>query len=233
MSFRVGLWAAVAVLGCVWFPGTATAVVIPDSTGEEFSNNAHLDVSSVEVTDDASNLTFKINLAGDPVATNWGKYMIGIDSAPGGDTGTNGNGWGRPIRMSSGMDRWIGSWADFGTGQELYRFTGSTWVRDRSSADATDPLPLPVVTNNSVSLTVPLALLGLSGGEEITFDVYTGGGGGGDSANDASSNPGQSTTNWPGPYDSGTNVSTYTVAVPEPGALVGIAALALLSRRRP
>ena len=232
MSLRLVQSAAVLFMA-TFFAATASAAVIPDATGEEFSNNAHLDFSSVEVTNDASNLTFKLNLVGNPVATNWGKYMIGIDSAPGGDTGTNGNGWGRPISMSSGMDRWIGSWADFGTGQEVYHYTGSNWVRDRSSSDATDPLPLPVVTADSVSLTVPLALLGLSDGQQIAFDVYSAGGGGNDSANDASGNPNQSISNWPGPYDSGANVSTYTVVVPEPTALAlsGIAGLALLSRR--
>jgi hypothetical protein len=70
---------------------------------------------------------------------------------------------------------------------------------------------------------VPLAVLGLEGDESFDFDVYAAGGGGTDSANDASSNPNPSTTGWSGPYDSGTNVSRYTVVVPEPTALGALA----------
>jgi hypothetical protein len=232
MSLRPGYLSALAFIGIAVFAGTASAVVIPDATGEEFSNNAHLDIRSVEVTNDASNISFKINLVGDPVATNWGKYMIGISTSPGG--ATSGNGWNRPISMSTGMDRWVGSWVDFGTGVEIYRYNG-TWERERTSSDMPNPLPLPVVTHDSVTLTLPLSALGLSaGGQQFEFDVYTSGGGGGDSANDASSNPNQSVSNWPVPYDSGTNISTYTTVVPEPAALglISFAGVGLLSRRR-
>ena len=157
--------------------------------------------------------------------------MIGIDSAPAGDTASNG--WSRPIRMSSGMDHWIGSWADFGTGQEVYEYTGAAWNRTAATSGVPALLPLPVVTDDSVSLTVPLSLLGLAPGDEFSFDVYSSGGGGNDSANDASSNPNLSISDWPGPYDSGALVSTYTV-VPEPATLglLGAAAVGLLARRR-
>src|SRR3954447_17119511 len=117
------------------FTGAASAAVIADATGEELSGNNNLDIKSVEVSNDASDLNFKINLVGNPVTTNWGKYMVGVDSVAGGDTSTNGNGWGRPIRMSSGMDYWIGSWADSGTGAEVYRFDAASWVKDRTTYD--------------------------------------------------------------------------------------------------
>jgi hypothetical protein len=232
MFYRNARWALASVAAGLVFAASASAAVFTDATGEEFSGNSHLDISSVDVTNDASNIRFKINLVGDPVATNWGKYMVGVDSVAGGATSSNG--WGRPISMSGGMDYWIGSWADSGTGQEIYHYTGSAWTRDRASYDATNPLPLPVVTNNSVTLTVPLSLLGEAAGGTLNFDVYSAGGGGGDSANDASSNPNRSTNDWPGPYDSGSLVSTYAVAVPEPAALgvLGIAGLGLLARRR-
>jgi hypothetical protein len=212
--------------------GAASAAVISDATGEEFSGSSHLDIRSVEVTNDAGNITFTIGLVGDPVATNWGKYMIGIDSLAGGDTA--GNGWGRPISMGSGMDYWVGSWVDSGSGAEVHRFDATQWVRDRASYDAANPLAVPVVTADAVSLTLPLASLGLSDGDTIRFDVYSGGGGGGDSANDAASNPNQSTTGWGGPYDSGDFVSSYTVVVPEPASLgiLGLGAAAFLKRRR-
>ena len=232
MSYRNARWAAASVAAGLVFAASASAAVFTDATGEEFSGSSHLDVSSVEVTNDASNVRFKINLVGNPTSPDWGKYMIGIDAVPGG--AGSGNGWGRPISMSSGMDYWIGSWADSGTGQEIYHYTGSAWNRDRASYDATNPLPKPVLDGNSVTLTVPLSLIGQSGGGTFNFDVYTAGGGGGDSANDASSNPSQSISNWPGPYDSGSMVSTYSVVVPEPASLgvLGLAGLGLLIRRR-
>jgi len=228
MSLRRGSWAALVALTVGAFPGAARAVVIPDATGEEFSGNSILDIKSVEVTNDASNITFKIDLVGNPVATNWGKYMVGIDSVAGGTT--SGNGWARPISMSSGMDYWLGSWADFGTGQEAYRYTGTAWNKERDS----NSLPLPVVNGDSIALTVPLSVLGLANGQSFKFDVYSAGGGGTDSANDASSNPDRSTNDWPGPYDSGSLVSTYRVVVPEPTAMgvLGIVGAAVLCRRR-
>jgi hypothetical protein len=238
MSCRRGQWGLVfGVLGflVVGFlaAGSASATVYSDPTGDEFSNNAHLDISSVEVTNDATNLRFTISLAGSPITTDWGKYMIGIDSVAGGDTRVNGNAWGRPIQMSSGMDYWVGSWVnDNGGGAEVYHFSDTDWVRDRASYD--NNLAKPTITATSATLTVPLAVLGLEDGESFNFDVYSAGGGGTDSANDASSNPNRSTTDWPGPYDSGANVSTYTVVVPEPVALGALALgmIGLLGRRR-
>lgn len=210
---------------------SARAAIINDAAGEEFSGNNNLDIHSVEVTNDANNLRFKINLVGNPAQTNWGKYMVGIDSVDGGDTA--GNGWARPISMSSGMDYWIGSWADSGTGDQLWRFA-QTWILDRNSGNEDHPLPLPVVNSDSIILTVPLSALGLTTGSTFDFDVYTAGGGNNDSANDALSNPNQSTSGWSGPYDSGSLVSSYTVVVPEPGALGGmiLAGAAALRRRR-
>ena len=221
-------------LGIVLTVGSAQAAVYADTANDAFEGAANpiLEITSVEVTNDASNLTFKVNLAGDPTATQWGKYMIGIDSVAGGNT--TGNGWGRPISMSSGMDYFVGSWADFGTGWELYHDTSGTWTREHASYDATNPLTPLTITGSSISYTLPLSYLNLTDGSTFAFDVYTAGGGGGDSANDASANPSQSITGWGGPYNSGSNVSTYTVVVPEPAATtaLAVAGLAVLARRR-
>ena len=78
--------------------------------------------------------------------------MVGIDSVTGG--ATSGNGWGRPISMSGGMDYWIGSWADSGTGQEVYHYSGSSWTKDRASYDAAMTTPreaiVPVATSRGL-----------------------------------------------------------------------------------
>ena len=69
------------------------AGIYSDSTGENFTTagGGILDITSVEVNNTASDLIFKINLAGDPVLTDWGKYCIGFDTTPGGDP--TGDGW--------------------------------------------------------------------------------------------------------------------------------------------
>jgi hypothetical protein len=230
-AVRSGSILAAAALAVATFAAPAGAGVYPDATGEEFSGNTNLDISSVEITNTATDITFKVNLVGDIVATNWGKYMIGIDSIAGGDTA--GNGWGRPISMSSGMDYWVGSWADSGGGDEVYHWGGSAWVRDHASYDAVNPLTTPTLAQFSTTMTVPLAYLGLVDGSSFHFDVYSAGGGGTDSANDASSNPNQSTAGWSGPYDSALQ-SVYTVSVPEPTCLTlgTVSAAGVMIRRR-
>jgi hypothetical protein len=191
----------------------------------------HIDITSVDVSNTATDLTLKINLNGDPIATDWGKYMVGIDSVAGGDTA--GNGWGRPISMSSGMDYWLGAWADSGNGLEVRKWNGSSWDLQSASYNVAPPLATPTKTTSSISLVVPLAYLGLVPGNTFTFDVYTSGGGGGDSAVDALGNPSPSVTNWGDAYNSGNNVRSYTVAVPEPAtfALVALGTLAIIGLR--
>jgi hypothetical protein len=206
----------------------AGAVTYTDSTGENAAGIAQsggiLDIASVEVNNTATDLIFKINLVGDIQATDWGNYMVAIDSAPGGDA--SGNPWIRPISMPSGMDYWLGSWVNGGGGLQLWDYTGS-WNGPTTTG--------VTIEQFAVTLTTPLSSLGLSVGNTFNFDVYTSGSGGGDSAVDALANPSQSIADWPGPYSSTTTFS-YTV-IPEPSTLtlVGLACLALvghLARRR-
>jgi hypothetical protein len=199
-----------------------------DSTGETISGGI-LDITSVEVNNTATALSFKINLAGDPVTTDWGKYMIGIDSAAGGDP--VGNGWARPIGMSSGMDYFVAGWVDFGNGAEIRNWNGAAWGLQSATYNPNpDALSISKDTS-SVMFTFDFAGLGLSAGSSFLFDVYTSGGGGGDSAIDALANPNQSVANWGDAYNSGANVASYTIqVVPEPatGALLGLGCLILL-----
>ena len=76
-----------------------------------------LDIVSMEVTHNATNLMFTLTVNGNITTTDWGNFMIGI--ATGGAGTTTGNGWVRPINLDSpigGMDFWIGSWVNTGGG---------------------------------------------------------------------------------------------------------------------
>ncbi len=213
-----------------------TAATYSDSTGENFTGagGGILDITSVEVNTTANDLIFKINLAGDPSSpTDWGKYMIGIDSVAGGDTA--GNGWGRPISLGSGMDYWFGSWVDSGNAVQVFGYSGS-WSQIGGAGTFAGGPAVPGLSINkntsSVTITAPLSLLGLVSGSQIpfTFDVYTSGGGGGDSAVDALGNPAQSIADWGNPYSSAGHVNTFTVPEPSALALVGLGSLALVRR---
>ncbi len=170
----------------------------PDSTGEiapGVGNHPHLDFTSAAVTVDApgTGVTFRLNLAGSPIATNWGKYMIGIRSNPGG--AVTGNGWGRPINMAGGMTRWVASWVDdggpSGAGGQLWSYT-----------NAWNQVDSPTVTRDATGVTIvtTAAALGLSPGEVFSFDLYSSGGGGGDSAVDSLSASASSIAGWGGPF---------------------------------
>jgi len=217
----------VATLG-LGMIGTASAAVFNDTAGENFDGNAHMDIRSVEVTNTATDITFKITLGGSIASPNdWGKYLVGIDTGAGsGDGGSPvGNPWGRNINMTAKMDAFIGSWADSGGGFQPWVFNGAAWIQNGTGT--------PVLGSDNTTITTSLASLGLSLGQSIGIDVYTSGGNGGDSANDAAANPSQSMSDWPGPYTSNSLLS-YTIAVPEPAsvAMLGLAGAVILRRRQ-
>ncbi|MBU3728207.1 MAG: hypothetical protein FGM37_03025 [Phycisphaerales bacterium] len=183
-----------------------------------------LDLLSMEVSNSATDLVFRLTVNGSLNSTDWGKFMIGISTGGAGDTA--GNGWGRPISMTSslgGMDYWIGSWVDSGGGAQLWNYSASSWSGPGGLAGYS-------FSGNQITYTMSLSSLGLSIGDTFFFDAFSSGGGGGDSAIDALANPSVSVTGWNGPYTSSSNFS-YTL-VPGPGAMALIGVAGLLARRR-
>ena len=231
MKTTAALSLVIALLSTAAWSGRAATYSDATGEGSILTAQPHLDITSVEVNNNATALTFKINLAGSPIATDWGKYLIGIDSAPGGDP--TGNGWGRPIGMSSGMDYFVGSWADSGNGAEIRNWTGSAWNLQSATYNP-NPDSLSISKDaSSVTLMFNFAGLGMTAGSSFLFDVYTTGGGGSDSAIDALGNAAQTVANWNDPYNSGANVRSYP-AIPEPttGLLLaaGLGLMALCRR---
>jgi hypothetical protein len=198
--------------------------------GANLTGFTHLDIASVEVSNDSTDLSFTFTLVGDVIATDWGKYMVGIDTGAGGDTASNG--WSRPISMNpAGMEYWIGTWVDSGNGAELRSWNGAAWQLDEATYNAPPNNDITMgKTQYTATVTVPLSNLGLSNGDSFDFDVYSSGGGGGDSAIDALSSSTPSVTDWGGPFNSPGNsgLRTYTV-IPEPAtlAMLGLGALAI------
>lgn len=197
--------AAVLATAAALAPSARAQTTYPDATGDVFTDagGGILDITSVEVSNDTIDLIFKINLAGNPVATDWGKYMIALDSVEGG--ATTGNGWGRPINMASGVDHWVGVWVDGGNGGNRFSWDGASWV-EQTPGNVT-------VSKDSSSVTVrfPYASLGLTVDDAFEFDIYTSGGGGGDGAIDALSTNGIAAGDWGSTFTT-ENSLTYTIS---------------------
>ena len=199
----------VTVLAVVLMAGTSQASTLyNDATGDlydgsgggaDFTGFTFLDIASVEVSNDATDLSFSVTLVGDILATDWGKYMIGINTNNStGDTASNG--WARPISMCpDGMDYWIGTWVDSGNGAEKYTWNGASWDLKEATYNGPPDNDISIgTTQYTATVSVPLSNLGLSPGDMFWFDAYSSGGGGGDSAVDALSSSTPSITDWPG-----------------------------------
>ncbi|MBL4809305.1 MAG: hypothetical protein JKY43_04515 [Phycisphaerales bacterium] len=223
--------------------GVASADVYMDTAGDlnaSFVDGggvpfAHLDITQVEITNDANFLYIDISVAGDIDATNWGKYLVGFDMGSG-TTSTSG-GWGRNISWGSGIDYFIGGWADeggSGVGAELRNFDGAAW----NVTDATYLGGGLIMGDDSAhaagvqSYIVSLAALGLSVGDTFGFDVATTGGGGGDPGVDMLSLAGEATPDWGTGSTSGAFLSYTVIPTPSSLALLGLGGLVAGRRRR-
>ena len=202
------------------------AAVYNDAIADFTGGNNDLDISSVTVNNDATTLTFTINLVGNPMNNNWYNFYVGISENLFGGVGGNFNatgGYGKNIQMSSGgMDFVLASYPSFG-GYDFKTWNGSAWTTGPGTA-----------SQDSTSVTIPVALsaLGLSPGSTFKFDLWASTSGGDTVLDALSDTVARSWNN--NAFDTGPNALSYTVvAVPEPGAcaLLGIAAAMLGFRR--
>lgn len=208
-------------------------VVYNDATGDInpgiATGGGTLDLVAMEVSNTSTDIQFQLTVNGNIGSTDWGKFMIGMSTGNPGTT--SGNGWGRPINMSStagGMDFWVGSWVDSGGGAQLYSYTTGSW----SAPVAPGGFTRAAGAQSTITYTLSLASLGLNNGDTFFFDAYSTGGGSGDGAIDALANPNVSITSWGGSYTStGVNIFSYTV-VPAPGVLALLGAAGLIGTRK-
>lgn len=198
-----------------------------------------LDIVGMEVSNTLTDVIFKLTVNGNVSTTDWGQFMIGISTGKSAGT-TTGNGWGRPINLSSpsaGMDHWVGAWVNSGGGSQLWSYNGTAWVGPAAPVNFT----LTPGATSDITATLSLASLGLSVSDTFYFDAYSSGGAGGDSAVDSLANPNVAVTTWAGPYTSsttgggGNGLNSYQV-VPEPStyllSALGVLAIYFFARRR-
>ena len=217
MKFRTSLTAlaGVAAMGAA---AQLNAALYTDSSNDLFDNGfANLDIESVNMTDDGTTLTIAVTTRG---FQNWTKYMMYFDTAAG---GTNTNGWGRPVNLTSDIERYIGSWVDAPSNNaQFWSWGGSGWNQDATLTNS--------VSGNTVTWTVSLAALGVTAGQTFYFDIATSGGGN-DPGVDHLSRSDAATPGWGTASTSGDFLAYTTVPTPGAFALLGLAGLAGRRRR--
>lgn len=235
--------AAIAALA-----GAASAEVYSDNTGSHLDGGDlhsfyadqgfdHLDIAQVEVTNDANFIYFDISIVGDIDATNWGKYIIGMDTgANAGDNSTDPGSWNRNVDWGRGITDFVGSWADdggSGAGGELRSFDGTNWnLTDATYQSNTDIMASDANHASGIQrIAVSLSALGLGVGDVLEFDVFSSGGGA-DPGVDHLSRSDFSSDDWANGSVAGAFLSYTIVPAPSAVALVGLGGLVAGRRRR-
>ncbi len=224
--------------------GVAQADIYTDATDDlhaTFAGLDNLNISSVEVTNDADFVYFSMTMVGDLDASNWGKYIIGMDTGRNaGDNSTDPGSWNRNVDWGRGITDFVGSWADdggSGAGGELRSWDGSAWgLTDATYAAGTDISADDSGHSAGIQMiAISLSSLGLSAGDVLEFDVFSTGGGA-DPGVDHLSRGDFSTDDWGNTSLSGQFLSYTITVVPLPGsaaiALLGLAGLASVKRLR-
>ena len=198
---------------------TSFADIYNDGSFDQGPENSNLDLISVEVTNDESNVFFSVTTRD---FADWTKYMVFVDSIDDSGADGNNNGWVRNVEMGpAGIDYFMGAWVDNGGGTALYGWddawssiTGGSVVNIDGAA-------------NTVTMSISLATLGLELGDSLRFEIGTTGGGEGDPATDLMNG---TSASWGGVSNFGTLLEYTTV--PAPGALSLLVAAGLVARRR-
>ncbi len=111
---------ACVLIGCL-VVSPAFGDVYIDPTGDIATGNPNLDITQVEITDDGSDLTVILGVA--DLNADWGNYLMFLDIGDGG-SGDNDNPWFRDIAGLAGMDLFVGTWLNGGSGVAAYQHDG-------------------------------------------------------------------------------------------------------------
>ncbi len=188
---------ALILAACLTLSGSAWATTYTDTIGTDHFSGPEVDFANVVITNDASNITFQINMnpAADIGNNRFGNYEFGIQigNGAGGQTAINGSGgsgpsfglgdptvgtpYGNAVGISTGMNFFIGSFLGdratnntFDGGANVYQYSSTTgWAIVGALATATE-----VFTGApSTTFSFPLSSFGLNPGDSFKFDTYS------------------------------------------------------------
>jgi MYXO-CTERM domain-containing protein len=214
-------FAACCVLGLIASPVLGS--VYTDPTGDIATGNPNLDLTSVTVWDNGSDLGFTITV--DNLDADWGKYMLFIDYQDGG-SGDNDNPWARNVSGLGGMDFFSGMWLDNGYNATAYSYSDG-WYENYTTTIDVD-WASNSITFSMMDVVTSWMDQGITG---FDFEVGTTGGGAGDPAIDLIGAEGTQ-SGW-GSGSTSTDLMHYDFStVPAPGALALLGLAGLTSRRR-
>lgn len=212
------------------------ADIYNDSTDDIFDLAfTHLDIKSVEVTNDDANLYVTFQLNGKIDDPNWGKYCMLFDTTSGGVSSPS-NPWGRNILTDTGNEFWLGSWVDGGGGAQLWKNDGTVWdgaeFAATYSAGTGLSQDLSGAASGMVSYAIALSNLGVGAGDTIFFDAIATAGGSTDPGVDHLSRPDIATPGWADPSSTGKYLEYKLIPAPGSLALLGLGGLLAAVRRR-
>ena len=191
----------------------------------------HLDIVAAEVENESGAFNFDIVVDADIAATNWGKFLIFLDTVPGGRTD---NPWGRAITSGAEADFYIGGWADGGGGAEIYQVVGGAWTLIGATY-STFPGAGVDLTNAAGGLwnvSVNESVFGVTPGQIIGLDMVITAGGTTDPGVDHLSLGTIATPDWNTPSVGGAFLDYEVEPAPGSIAVLGIAGLLAGRRRR-
>lgn len=152
--------------------------------------NANLDLLDLYVTDDADYFYFAYSINADIAATNWGKYLMYVDTT-GDANGATSDAWGRNVVVADPHkpEYSINSWLDappYGT-EDI-----QLWAWDQGSTSWSNPGTIEAAALGAGAVSViewQVAKAALGNPETIWIEVWDTGGGGGDNAQDTINDP--------------------------------------------
>lgn len=206
----------------------ALGSVYTDPEGDIATGNPNLDITSVEISDNGTDLVVRMTVA--DLNADWGNYMFFMDAWAGG-SGDNDNPWGRDVSGLGGMDIFVGSWINGGGGASAHEFVpASGWGTLPYSVSVWADWDNNTIQWNFYDLVAGLTLDGITG---FDFEAATTGGNWGDPAIDLIGAEGVQ-PGWGNGSHSIDRLHYDFTTVPAPGALalLGIAGLASRRRRR-